>query len=232
MAVLDTTETQKQAAAIAAVGEVERGMIVGLGTGTTAAYAIAALARHVAGGLNVRAVATSRRTAQAASAAGIEILDFSRVDTIDLAIDGVDEIDPAFRAIKGGGGAMLREKIVAEAALRMIAIADAAKSVAWLGSRPVPLEVLPFACALVLSRVRDLGCVPSLRQAGTQPFFTDQDNLVIDCHFDALSDLQALATSLSAIPGVLGHGLFLGEIDTVYLGTSGGVARRDRPIIL
>ena len=228
----DPIEGQKQAAAIAAVAEIERGMIVGLGTGTTAAYAISELARRVAEGLEVRAVATSERTAQAASAAGIDILDFSTVDTIDLAIDGVDEIDPTFRAIKGGGGAMLREKIVAEAAQRMIAIADAGKSVAQLGARPVPLEVLPFACALVLRRARELGCEPSLRQAGTQPFRTDQGNLVIDCHFDALSDPQALATSLSAIPGMLGHGLFLREIDTLYLGTAGGVERHDRPRIL
>ena len=228
----DSIEGQKQPAAIAAVAEIERGMIVGLGTGTTAAYAISELARRVAEGLEVRAVATSERTAQAASAAGIDILDFSTVDTIDLAIDGVDEIDPTFRAIKGGGGAMLREKIVAEAAQRMIAIADAGKPIAQLGARPVPLEVLPFACALVLRRARELGCEPSLRQAGTQPFRTDQGNLVIDCHFDVLPDPEALATSLSAIPGMLGHGLFLREIDTLYLGTAGGVERHDRPRIL
>jgi len=232
MTMPDSIEGQKQAAAIAAVAEIERGMIVGLGTGTTAAYAIAELARRVAEGLEIRAVATSERTAQAASAAGIDILDFSTVDTIDLAIDGVDEIDPTFRAIKGGGGAMLREKIVAEAAQRMIAIADAGKLVSRLGARPVPLEVLPFACALVLRRARELGCEPSLRQAGTQPFRTDQGNLVIDCHFDVLPDPEALATSLSAIPGMLGHGLFLREIDTLYLGTAGGVERHDRPRIL
>ncbi len=226
---MDTAEQQKQAAAVAAVGEIEGGMLIGLGTGSTAAYAIAEVGRLVRQGLSVRAVATSERTAQLATAAGITVIDFADVDSIDLAIDGVDEIDACFRAIKGGGGAMLREKIVANAARRMIAIADGSKPVPSLGACPVPLEVLPLARALVLRRARELGCEPVLRQAAGEPFRTDQGNCVIDCRFAAIDDPAALADRLARIPGVLGHGLFLDEIDALYLATPQGVERRDRP---
>lgn len=222
-------EAQKQAAAIAAVAEVEPGMLLGLGTGSTAAYAVAALAGRVREGLVVRAVATSLRTAQAARAAGIVVLDMDDIDTLDLAIDGVDEIDPRLRAIKGGGGAMLREKIVANAARRMIAIADASKPVPALGTRPVPLEVLPLACALVLRRVRELGADAVCRIERAAAFRTDQGNLVIDARFAQIDDPVGLADRLSRIPGMLGHGLFLDEIDTIYVGTPAGVERSDRP---
>jgi ribose 5-phosphate isomerase A len=225
----DLIEGQKRAAAIAAVAEVETGMLIGLGTGSTAAYAIEELARRVRGGLAVHAVSTSERTTALASHAGIEVLDFQGIETIDLAIDGVDEIDAGFLAIKGGGGAMLREKIVAGAARRMIAIADASKLVARLGTRPVPLEVLPFATASVLRHVRDVGCEPVLRHIGAEPFQTDQANFVIDCRFPAIDDPRQLAARLGSIPGVLAHGLFLHEIDALYLGTSQGVQRSDRP---
>jgi len=229
---LDDVEAQKRAAAEAAVGQIEPGMLVGLGTGTTAALAIAALARQVRAGLTIQAVATSVRTAAAARQAGIHVIDFAEVQQIDLAIDGVDEIDGRFRAIKGGGGAMLREKIVASAALSMIAIADASKPVRKLGDRPVPLEVLPFARSLVLRRVRELGSEAAVRMVGDTPFRTDQANLVIDCRFANLDDPQQLARDLESIPGVLGHGLFLREIDRLYVGTRNGVERHDRPNIL
>lgn len=222
-------EAQKHAAAIAAVANVEPGMLIGLGTGTTAAYAIAEVARRVGEGLRIRAVATSSRTEQAALAAGIEVIDMADIDTVDLAIDGVDEIDPGFVAIKGGGGAMLREKIVASAATRMIAIADASKLVERLGHHPVPLEVLPMATALVMRRVRELGCEPTIRGNAGQPYRTDQGNAVIDCRFAMIDDPERLSAKLSRIPGMLGHGLFLGEIDTIYVGTQHGVERRDRP---
>lgn len=223
---------QKQAAAAAAVAEVQSGMLIGLGTGTTAALAIAELAHRVGEGLVVRAVATSERTANAARLAGITVIGFESIDALDLAIDGVDEVDPTFVATKGGGGAMLREKIVASAAHRMIAIADASKLVARLGARPIPLEVLPFASALVLRRARELGCEPNLRRQAELPFRTDQGNLVIDCHFPTIEDPEQLAYAFASIPGVLGHGLFLDEIDTIYVGTPHGLDRRDRPTAL
>lgn len=225
-------EAQKQAAAAAAVAEVQSGMLIGLGTGTTASHAIAEIARRTGEGLRVCAVATSERTARDARFAGIDVIDFADIDAVDLAIDGVDEIDPCLRAIKGGGGAMLREKIVANAARRMIAIADASKPVAALGARPIPLEVLPFACSLVRRRARELGCEPTLRLGAGVPFRTDQGNFVVDCRILDLGDTAELAMRLSRIPGVLGHGLFLDEIDTLYVGTADGVQRRDRPKFL
>lgn len=229
MTAFTNAEAHKQAAAVAAVAEIEPGMLIGLGTGTTAAYAIAEVGRRVREGLAIRAVATSERTARAAASAGIDVIDFAGIDCVDLAIDGVDEIDGQFRAIKGGGGAMLREKIVAEAAGRMIAIADASKPVSLLGERPVPLEVLPMAQALVMRRARALGAEATLRTGTGAPFRTDQGNLVIDCRFATIDDPGDLADRLARIPGVLGHGLFLREIDALYVGTADGVDRRDRP---
>jgi ribose 5-phosphate isomerase A len=219
----------KRAAARAAVEEVEDGMLVGLGTGSTVAFAIAALGERVARGLHVRATATSLRTAAAAEELGIPLLAFDDLAAIDLAIDGVDEIDPAFRAIKGAGGAMLREKIVATAAARMVAIADASKAVERLGAARVPVEVLPFARSFVARTVTALGGRPELRRddAGL-PWRTDQENLILDCAFGTIADSGALAAALSAIPGLLGHGLFVDEIDALYLGDASGVVRRER----
>ena len=222
---LADTEAQKRAAAEAAVAEVQAGMLVGLGTGSTAAYAVAALGRAA---LPIRAVATSDHTVLAAQAAGIEVIDMGAIAVVDLAIDGVDEIDPGFRAIKGAGGAMLREKVVATAARRMVAIADASKAVAALGGRPVPVEVLPFAQALVAAQIERLGGVPVLRQANGVPVRSDSGNLILDCHFAMLDDPERLETELAAVPGLLGHGLFLREIDALYLGTATGVKRTNR----
>ncbi|MBV1691081.1 ribose-5-phosphate isomerase RpiA [Novosphingobium sp. G106] len=225
------TESWKRASAEAAVAEVADGMLVGLGTGTTAAFAIAALARRLGEGLRCRGVATSLRTADSARAARIPLLTLEEVAEVDLCIDGVDEIDAEFRAIKGAGGAMLREKIVASAARRMIAIADASKAVARLGARPVPVEALPSARAYVERQLARLDCTPILRRndAGA-PVTTDQGNLIFDCHFAALDDPAGTATRLSFIPGMLGHGLFLSEIDALYLGTADGVVRTERNI--
>jgi ribose 5-phosphate isomerase A len=206
-------------------------MRVGLGTGSTAAFAIDALARRMRQGLRCQAVATSERTARGAAAAGIPLLRLEEVAEIDLCIDGVDEIDPALRAIKGAGGAMLREKIVASAARRMIAIADSSKAVGRLGARPVPVELLPVARAFVERQLGLLGCAPVLRlDPGGTPAQTDQGNLIFDCHFTMLDDPAALAARLSGIPGLLGHGLFISEIDALYLGTADGIVRTERGI--
>ncbi|TVV75128.1 ribose-5-phosphate isomerase RpiA [Sphingomonas solaris] len=220
---------QKRLAAEAAVGQVADGMIVGIGTGSTAAYAIAALGRRVGEGLRVTGVATSLATAAAARAAGIAIVDLAPIDRIDLCIDGVDEIDAGLRAIKGAGGAMLREKIVAAAADRMIAIADETKRVGQLGRKPVPVEVLPMAQAFVVREIARLGGDATVRcdPAGTA-VRSDQGNIIIDAAFGAIADPAALATALSTVPGILGHGLFLVEIDTLYLGTADGVVTVDR----
>ncbi|PSJ38343.1 ribose-5-phosphate isomerase RpiA [Allosphingosinicella deserti] len=225
---MNDVDFRKRAAARAAVDEIEPGMLVGLGTGSTAAFAIAALADRVRAGLTIRTVATSRATEAAAEAAGMGVLDMADFGRVDLAIDGVDEIDPAFRAIKGGGGALLREKIVAAAADRMIAIADASKCVARLGRPMLPLEVLPFARSFVADAVAALGGTPILRTAGGAPVLTDQGNVLIDCGFPGLEDPAALAHALGQIPGVLGHGLFLDEIDALYVAGEDGVRLYER----
>jgi len=219
---------RKRASAQAAVAEIEDGMLVGLGTGTTANFAIAALEERIAAGLNVTTVATSLATSRAAEAAGFAVLPFGTLASVDLAIDGADELDPQLRAIKGKGGAMLREKIVAAAADRMIVIVDDSKQVPRLGRGSLPVEVLPFAAAFVSGRIERLGATVSLRMSGEAIYRTDQGNMVLDCRFRTIDDPQALDSALSALPGMLGHGLFLDEIDVAYVGRSDGVIQLTR----
>jgi ribose 5-phosphate isomerase A len=218
----------KLAAARAAVGEIEDRMVVGLGTGTTANFAIAALGERIAAGLKVTGVVTSRASERAAAAAGIPMRPFAALASLDLAIDGADEVDPQMRAIKGKGGAMLREKIVATAADRMIVIIDESKRVPRLGRGHVPLEVLPFALGFVARRVAQLGAKPIQRMAGPDAYRTEQANVVLDCAFGEIEDAERLAATLSTIPGLLGHGLFVDEIDALYVGRSDGVTHLTR----
>lgn len=217
-------DADKRAAAEAAVAEIEGGMCVGLGTGSTAAHAITALARRISGGLRITAVATSLATETAARAAGITLIDFADIAELDLAIDGTDEIDDLFHAIKGAGGAMLREKAVAAAARRMIVIADGSKRVPTIGAAPVPVEILPFARNFVIAALTGLGARVTLRHG----YSTDNGNAVADCRFDAIPDPHRLAAQIAAIPGALGHGLFLNEIDAAYIATDGVVTRLER----
>ena len=222
-------DNEKAAAALAAADEIRAGMVIGLGTGSTVAALIDILAARVREGLTVIAVATSVATEVAARAAGIPIIGFEDRSSIDLTIDGVDEIDPSLRAIKGAGGALLREKIVATASLRMVAIADSSKFSAAIGSRRVPVEVLPFAREFVVRSIAALGAKPELRMAGGQFARSDQGNLLVDCRYPALPDTAMTARQLSDIPGVLGHGLFLAEIDALYIARGGRVERHERP---
>lgn len=224
----DGAAARKRAAARAAVAEIEDGMLVGLGTGTTANFAIAALGERVAAGLKITSVATSSATRRAAESAGLALRSFDTLARLDLAIDGADEIDPQLRAVKGRGGAMLREKIVAAAAARMIVAVDDSKQVSRLGRGSVPVEVLPFAVGFVADRIGGMGATVSQRMAGQASYRTDQDNVVLDCGFGEIKDCAGLAAALSAIPGVLGHGLFLDEIDVVYVGGSDGVVKLAR----
>ncbi|AYJ85825.1 ribose-5-phosphate isomerase RpiA [Sphingomonas paeninsulae] len=222
-------DREKRLAAIAAVAEVQQDMIVGLGTGSTVAFALDALAERCRSGLKIRTVATSLRTEALLRQSSMEILDFSKLSTVDLCIDGIDEIDGACHAIKGAGGAMLREKIVASAAMRMIAIADSRKAVDRLGSAPVPVETLPFALGYVTSRILQLGGRPVLRQTALhEPYRTDQGNAVLDCSFDRIDAPDVLAATISAIAGVLGHGLFVDEIDALYIARGTVVEKRER----
>lgn len=219
-----SVDQDKKLAAEAAVAEVCDGMLVGLGTGSTAAFAVAALARRVADGLKIEAVATSAATARAATEGGITVRDFATVAALDLAIDGADEIDERLWAIKGAGGAMLREKAVAAAARRFVVIADGSKRVTRIGAAKVPVEVLPFACAFVVGRLKALGASVSLRR----DYRTDNGNPVADCHFPDMKDPEALARAIAAVPGALGHGLFLEEVDAVYVAAHGVVTKLER----
>ena len=170
------------------------------------------------------AVSTSIATKSAARKAGIPIIPFTRLDHLDLTIDGVDEIDSLMRAIKGAGGAMLREKVIAAASTRMIAIADGSKLVDRIGQASVPVEVLPMALAAVTRAIVDLGGRPVTRHTDAgAPTLTDQQNFIIDAAFGLIAHPRALATALSDIPGALGHGLFIDQIDELYLGTADGV---------
>jgi ribose 5-phosphate isomerase A len=218
-------DTEKARAGAAAAQEVQDGMLVGLGTGSTAAHAIAAIGARVAAGLRIRAVATSRASEALARRAGIAMLDFADVPRLDLTIDGADEIDPRFFAIKGGGGAMLREKVVAAASDRMVVIADGGKRVAAIGAgAPVPVEILPFARASLLARLGE-GAV--LRPGPDGPYVTDNGNNIADCRID-LQNPRESAAWLDGIAGVLGHGLFLDEVDAAYFAQDGTVSRLER----
>jgi len=214
-------ESDKRIAAMAAIEEVRPGMIVGLGTGSTAAFAITALGERR---LDIRAVATSKASEAMARAAGIPLIDLPA--QIDVTIDGADEIDATLAAIKGAGGAMLREKIVAAASKRMIVIADASKRVDAIGTAPIPVEVLPFGVAFVSARLADLGARVTLRR----DFVSDQGNAIIDCRFDATIDHMRLAQNIAAIPGTLGHGLFLIEVSAAYIADCGVVTRLERHV--
>ena len=217
-------EAEKAAAAAAAIAEVRDGMLLGLGSGSTAAHAVTALGRRVAEGLRVDCVATSRATEALARSVGLTVRPFDDVARLDLTIDGADEIDPSLRAIKGGGGALLREKVVAAASDRVSIVIDASKWVAQLGRFRLPVEVLPFAGAWVARALSGMGGTPARRLlADGTPFHTDQGNVIFDTAFALIEDPARLAASLASVPGIVEHGLFLDEIDTVFIGRSSGV---------
>jgi ribose 5-phosphate isomerase A len=221
----------KRRAAERAVELVRNGMLVGLGTGSTAALFIEALGARVAGGLRVTCIATSIASQLQAEALGIKVVD--RADRpLDLTVDGADEIDPQLTLIKGLGGALLREKVVAAASLRMVVIATEEKLVQRLGSRaPLPVEVLPLLWERTADAVARLGLEPSLRvlpdgkarDGRAIPFATDNGNLILDCGLHVQPNAADLSLALDAIPGVMGHGLFVGLASQAIIAGPGGV---------
>ncbi|WP_049986741.1 ribose-5-phosphate isomerase RpiA [Halobellus rufus] len=223
------SDDQKRRAGERAADLVEDGDVVGLGTGSTAAHAIRAIGRAVAEGLDVRGVPTSFDSRALAREAEIPLRSLDEVDGVDLAIDGADQLDDDFQAIKGGGAAHAREKVVDAAADRFVVVADPSKTVETL-SRAVPIEVLPEARAAVERDLVALGGDPTLRRAERKdgPVVTDNGNLVLDCEFGAIGEPRSLATSLSETPGVVEHGLFVDLVDAVYVGTDDGVDIRRR----
>jgi ribose 5-phosphate isomerase A len=199
----------KQAAALRALEEVEDGMLLGLGTGTTAAYFVDALGERVRDGLRVIAVATSQASAEQAAGFGIPLVE--NVDQpLDLTVDGADQIDPHLNLVKGLGGALLREKVVAAASRRMIVIATEEKLVPRLDHGLLPVEVLPLLWERTAATIAALGLDPALRRAGEAPFLSDNGNVILDCRLSGVMEPAPLGAALDAIPGVLGHGLFLG----------------------
>lgn len=216
-------ESQKRAAAQQAVALVQSEMLVGLGTGSTARYFIEALAERVREGLRIRAVPTSLESKRWAGSGGISLLDDLEAQ-LDLAVDGADEIDSGLNCVKGRGGALLREKIVAHASQRFVLIADESKLVDRLGRVPVPIEILPFLWQATKRSVESLGGRAELRVVGTQPFRTDNENYVLDTVFASVG--SELAASLRTIPGVLEHGLFLGMATGAFIGLAQGGVRR------
>ncbi len=226
-------DAEKRCAAERAMAYVEDGMVLGLGTGSTAAHAVRLLGERVRAGLDVRGVPTSRAIQALAEAQGIPLATLDDIPRLDLTIDGADEVDPDLALIKGGGGALLREKIVASVSDRLVIVVDSAKLVDRLGACDVSVEVTPFAWKVVSDAILGMGGRPRLRRAdGGAPFVTDEGNHVLVCAYGAIDDPHALASSLNAIVGVVEHGLFLDMADVVVVGRAGGAEVIERRIVV
>ena len=220
----------KRAAAARALDYVKDGMKLGLGTGSTAEAFLELLAERVRGGLKIVGTPTSERTSAKARALGIALDELDALAPLDLVIDGADEADRNLDLVKGGGGALLREKIVAASAKRMVVIADETKLVARLGAYPLPVETIAFGHVTTEARIvavaRTLGYAslkPTLRTYNDEPFRTDSGHLIYDCPFGAIADAPRLAAALSAIPGVVDHGLFVGMASVLVIAGANGV---------
>jgi ribose 5-phosphate isomerase A len=224
----------KRAAASRAVAEVEDGMILGLGSGSTAAFAVEALAARVAKGLRIAGIPTSKATAALARRRGVPLTSFAEHRRIDLTIDGADEVERGtLHLIKGLGGALLHEKIVAAASARMIVVVDDSKLVDRLGTRaPLPVEIVAFGWQSVLDRLREAGVAPKLRtgKGENEPFVTDGGNYIADCTVTDISDPAGLEQRLAALVGVVESGLFVGLASRAIVGGPTGLTVLDRPI--
>lgn len=213
---------QKKIAGEKAAEYIKDGMIVGLGTGSTARYLVDKVGEMVGNGLCIQAVPTSKATEQQARQLGIPLLDINEVEAIDLAIDGVDEIDRDFNATKGGGGALFREKIVADLAKEVIWIMDESKLVEHLGDYPLPVEILPYGCQVTVRKLEKLGYHPVMRNKDGELFVTDNGNYIVDLHLSAPVDVEEVRKNLNSIVGVLETGQFLKMCARIIVGTDDG----------
>ncbi len=217
-------EVEKEAASRAAAKLVRDGDIVGLGTGSTAYFAVIALGERVKAGLKMVGIPTSLQTADLARAVGIPLTTLEEHPEIDITIDGADEIDPQLNLIKGGGGALLREKVVASVTKKMVVVADSGKMVSALGKFPLPVEVISFARTVVEKKIVALGGSPKLRaRRDGSPYITDNGNQILDCSFGKIADPAGLARELNGTPGVVEHGLFIGLAKLALVGKGDSV---------
>jgi ribose 5-phosphate isomerase A len=230
-----TSDTEKRAAALAALGYVEDGMRLGLGTGSTATLFVEALAGKAAEkGWRLICVPTSEKTRRQAESLGLTLSTLDETPLLDLTVDGADELDGKLSLIKGGGGALLREKIVATSSKRMVVIADASKRVDTLGKFPLPIEVVPFGYKATARKIeqacRWAECQGpmNLRVRDGKPFVTDNGNVIFDCALGRIATPEKLAAALSSIPGVVEHGLFIGIASLALVGSQGGVDKIER----
>jgi ribose 5-phosphate isomerase A len=216
----------KQLAGETAVNFLESGMTIGLGTGTTAYWAIEKIGEKVnRDGWKVKAIATSVSSEDLARSLKIPIVDFSSVKSIDVTIDGADEVDGHLQLIKGGGGALLREKIVATNSRQMIVVADESKQVKTLGRFPLPVEVVHFGWERTFDKLQLLGCEAKRRMKGTEPYLTDNGNYIVDCAFGEITDASGLSELINAITGVVDNGLFIHIATKLVLGFNSGETR-------
>jgi ribose 5-phosphate isomerase A len=228
MAAMPDRDQRKREAAERALQLVKPGMKLGLGSGSTARQFVDLVGEKVKAGLDIRCVATSEATDAQAKALGIPLGTLDDIPELDLTVDGADEVDPKLRLIKGGGGALLREKIVASASKRMVVIADSTKLVPQLGAFPLPIEVVPFGLAATRRHIErafaTLGLAGPMRVRGeSSPFITDGGHYILDCSLGTIADPEALSALLSPIPGVVEHGLFVGLARAAIIAGDEGV---------
>ena len=220
---------EKELVARASLKFIQVGQVVGLGSGSTATCMIRLLGERVKAGLKIVGIPSSVHSRDLAASLGIPLTTFDECQQIDVAIDGADEFDPNLSLIKGGGGALLREKVVASAARKFVVVADSTKQVPVLGRFPLPMEVIRFAQPLIEKKVAELGARVVLRTLSDgKPFVTDEGNHILDCHFGQIPDPPALARKLSDMPGIVEHGLFVGIADVVLVGRNGEVLELHR----
>ena len=216
----------KQVAATKAISFIENGMTVGLGTGSTAYWAIEGIGHRIhAEGLEIKAIATSKKTEAQALSFGIPIFSFAEINQIDITIDGADEADDDLNLIKGGGGALLREKIVASNSRELIIIVDESKLVHYLGKFPLPVEVFVFGFEKTLQKLQELGCTNHLRMENNQPYITDNSNYIIDCSFGEIKDPASLHDRINSITGVADNGLFVRMASKLIVADENGNTR-------
>ncbi|MCM3724627.1 ribose-5-phosphate isomerase RpiA [Neobacillus cucumis] len=190
-------------------------MVIGLGTGSTVYYTITKLGALIKEGLSIKAIPSSKQKEKLAIELGIPLVNFNEIEEIDVAIDGADEVNPELILIKGGGGALLREKIIAKTANTFIVVADSHKMVGKLGSFPLPVEVVPFGFEMTRKHIQKIGASPRLRQNNGVPYQTDNGNYIFDCTFPDITNPEDLERGLNLIPGVVDNGLFVGMADIV-----------------